>query len=163
MWRRYRPTATNYPSTGAIWGNELLFTRFCDTNRPMQYTTMSDRLCRVLGPMERMLGVVWSWFDFYLQVTLNQFLLFTLGVVTREKVLTREPMNGGVPCPLSAVIETNGCYDIPCNDCDVPSYGPNGYPCFNGGACLDALQFDGRFSCNCSGTGYSGSNCQTRS
>lgn len=81
--------------------------------------------------------------------------------MTREKVITQEPMNGGVSCPLSTVIETNGCYDMPCNDCDVPSNGPNGYPCFNGGACVDLVQFDASFSCNCSGTGFSGSNCQT--
>ena len=41
------------------------------------------------------------------------------------------------------------------------SYGPGGSGCANEGAPIDGVAGDGRFTCDCDGTGYFGSNCQS--
>ena len=45
-------------------------------------------------------------------------------------------------------------------DMDVPEYGPNGAGCAHGEA-KDEVLFDNSFACDCSGTSYTGINCQT--
>lgn len=45
-------------------------------------------------------------------------------------------------------------------DTDVPEYGPNGAGCAHGEA-KDEVLFDNSFACDCSGTSYTGINCQT--
>eukprot|EP00038_Savillea_parva_P002316 m.113215 g.113215 ORF g.113215 m.113215 type:complete len:1574 (-) comp10796_c0_seq1:73-4794(-) len=46
-------------------------------------------------------------------------------------------------------------------DTDVPAYGPNGSPCAHGTA-VDNIPMDASFTCDCSLTFYTGSNCAVR-
>lgn len=52
---------------------------------------------------------------------------------------------------------------MPPGDCKTASNGPNGLGCLGGGLCVDDVAFDGRFVCNCTGTGFSGANCDEES
>lgn len=44
------------------------------------------------------------------------------------------------------------------DDCRDPSNGPNNENCGTG-ECLDEVEFDQSFVCNCTGTGFTGDNC----
>jgi hypothetical protein len=43
------------------------------------------------------------------------------------------------------------------------SHGPSGSDCLNGGRRFDGTRYDGAFSCDCSGTGHGGANCDVAS
>lgn len=45
------------------------------------------------------------------------------------------------------------------SDCSNVTNGPNEQGCFSG-TCLDLVEFDNSFTCNCSGTEFTGDNCQ---
>ena len=110
-----------------------------------------------------MLSIVWAWYDehcFHDAAMIVMNLSLIAGLQTRKLVVSVTPMYGGTPCS-SINMDYQPCYVRPCSDCSILSNGPNGDPCFNGGSCVDAAPFDGRFTCNCSTTGYIGDNCQT--
>ena len=44
-------------------------------------------------------------------------------------------------------------------DCQLPILGPGGNPCDNFGTCVDYIPEDGSFTCDCSGTLFTGQNC----
>jgi hypothetical protein len=48
-------------------------------------------------------------------------------------------------------------------DVDVPGYGPNNRTCLNNGRQIDAVKFDQSYTCNCSGTTFTGPNCEVAS
>lgn len=50
-------------------------------------------------------------------------------------------------------------FNVTHRDTAIPSFGPNSTGCVNGQA-VDSIPFDRQFTCNCSGTVFSGSNCQ---
>lgn len=59
-------------------------------------------------------------------------------------VLARRPNLGG------SCIVNDGALSLIVNDCDM-------WTCLHGGRCIDDVASDGKFECDCSGTGYSAS------
>ena len=66
---------------------------------------------------------------------------------------------GGTACT-APLVDTQQCLVALCEDCSVPSNGPNGLPCFNGGTCVDAVAYSGSFTCACPSK-FTGANCET--
>lgn len=70
-----------------------------------------------------------------------------------------QPSNfGGRTCP-SLRVQVEPCVLKACEDCLVPTNGPNSAPCFNGGTCVDKVPVDGKFTCSCP-RGFTNTNCQ---
>merc|ERR1719272_500856 len=54
-------------------------------------------------------------------------------------------------------------FEVLLKDTDVPEYGPNGRDChIHGERVDDANIFDNSFTCDCTGTGYTGDNCEVK-
>jgi hypothetical protein len=58
-------------------------------------------------------------------------------------------------------IYTQGLSSLASHDTRNASNGPGGNGCANEGAPIDDIAGDGEYSCDCAGTGYFGSNCQS--
>ena len=52
-------------------------------------------------------------------------------------------------------------FEILAADTDTPAYGPGNRSCANGASSVDAVLMDQGFECDCTGTNYTGNNCQT--
>jgi len=57
-------------------------------------------------------------------------------------------------------ILANITFEFLAADTDTPANGPNGAGCGEGGSAVDAVEFDGNFTCQCIGS-YTGDNCET--
>ena len=62
------------------------------------------------------------------------------------------------------VVFRSWSFEVLLKDTDVPAYGPNGLDCqIHGERVDDANIFDNSFKCDCTGTGYTGDNCEVKS